>query len=404
MPIKAGQFLHDANGFVVDRIQTGGVGNLNIPEEKIYELGNYQTVATVLDVPDLSFDIESLDVSTEMEALATFNDPSTTSPGDEFDFTDQVPLDVISPFKSAQGAFDIVKGIVVPYLSLESVTYRMGVEQNATQQYSFRGDSVYYVPGTPYYQEFSGDGSTAVFNFANAALKYQESGSDIYALSVCVVYSDGTYSRLFHGDDYTDTSAAITLLDPANDTPAGSTIRVVYGSAVAGSYPQTVHENVSTKPAAVRGKDIDVYVADYDATTTFGRWTGVQSFEVTRRVNLENDKEFGNSHFVSQDYDTAEVSGSIGIKPRDLDDLWAKLHQTTGIATNEIVGPFVNVTLPIEIRISDPEAGSQVKTLYIPDASFSLPNTQGRVQTKQEVSLNFNSDGGQLLVYDGARP
>jgi hypothetical protein len=63
--IKAGQIIHDAQGFVVDRIQTGGVSNLNIPEEKIYELGNFFTVATIRDIPDLSFDLESLDVSTE---------------------------------------------------------------------------------------------------------------------------------------------------------------------------------------------------------------------------------------------------------------------------------------------------------------------------------------------------
>ena len=31
MAIKAGQILHDVNGFVIDRIQSAGVGNVNIP-------------------------------------------------------------------------------------------------------------------------------------------------------------------------------------------------------------------------------------------------------------------------------------------------------------------------------------------------------------------------------------
>ena len=49
MAIKAGQILHDAEGYVIDRIQSAGVGSLNIPEEKIKELGNFNTVATVRD-------------------------------------------------------------------------------------------------------------------------------------------------------------------------------------------------------------------------------------------------------------------------------------------------------------------------------------------------------------------
>ena len=53
MSIRGSQILHDVNGYVVDRIQTAGPGALNIPEEKVYELGNFETLATVRDIPDL---------------------------------------------------------------------------------------------------------------------------------------------------------------------------------------------------------------------------------------------------------------------------------------------------------------------------------------------------------------
>jgi hypothetical protein len=401
--IKAGQILHDAHGFVVDRIQTGGVGNLNIPEEKIYELGNFSTVATVRDIPDLTFDMESLDVSTEIEALVTGVDPTAVVDGDEFDYLDAKPLYVISPFKAGQGLFNIVRGLVIPHLTLENVTYRFGVRANATQSFSLRCDSIYYVPGTPYYEEFTGDGSTATFNLAHTAILYEEGADDIYVLGLCAEYTDGTYRRLFFGEDYTNTATSFTLLDPAGDTPAGTVIRCVYGSATSTNYPQTVHQGVSVKPAAVRGKDIDVYVGTSDATPTFSRWTGVQSFEVSRRVNLDNDEEFGNTHFVAQDYDTAEVSGSVTVRPRDPADLWDKIHQVADVATNRVVGPLTSVFLPVEIRISDPDTGDRVKTLYIPDARFTVPGIQGRVQQKTEVTFNFSSDGGTLLVYSGNR-
>ena len=71
MAIKAGQILHAANGFVIDRIQTGGVSNLNIPQEKIYELGNYLAVAQVRDIPEVTFDVERRNLSTVQSRLMT---------------------------------------------------------------------------------------------------------------------------------------------------------------------------------------------------------------------------------------------------------------------------------------------------------------------------------------------
>lgn len=404
MAIKAGQFLHDVQGFVIDRIQSGGVSNLNIPEEKIYELGNYQTVATVRDIPDLSFDLESFDVSTEVESVLLGLNPGSAVNGDEFDFARSMPIDVVSPFKSGQGAFDIVKGIAVPYLTLESATYRFGVRQNSTQAFTLRGDSVYYIPGTPMWQQFSiTAGANQTYTFTQTAKPYTESGDTLYALSVCVKNTTtAQYKRLFFGEDYTNTSAGVTLLADW-DTAGYDIVHVVYGTDVAGSYPQSVHEDTSVKPAAVRGKDIDVYIGTNAATPVFSRWNGVQSFEVSRRVNLDNDEEFGNSHYVAQDYDTADVTGSITIKPTDPDDLWDKIAQIANVASTEIAGPLSSVALPVELRVNDPDTGNRLKTLYVPDARFTLPAVQGRVQTKQTVQFNFTSDGGSLLVYKGER-
>lgn len=404
MAIKAGQILHDVHGFVIDRIQTAGVGNINIPEERVKELGNYETVATVRDIPDLSFDVESLDVSTEMEALITGVDPSSVIEGQEFDFLDSIPIDIISPFKSAQGQFDIIKGIVLPHLTLESATYRFGVRQNAVQQFTFRGDSIYYTPDSPFYEEFSGDGVEDEFTLTHTAIVYNEGGDTIYVLGVTVVFADGTTQRLFHGDDYTDTATVLTIVDPATTAPAGSTLRVTYAANASINYLQTVHETESVKPAAVRAKDIDVYVGTDDATPVFTRWTGVQGFEATRRVNLDNDEEFGNFHFVSQDYDTADVTGSITTRDRDVTELFRKIAEIANVPTNEVVGLHSSVGLPVELRINHPDTGDRVKTLYIPDARFTPPGVQGRVEQKTETTFNFASDGGTLLVYEGERP
>ncbi len=401
MSVKSGEILHSIHGFVIDRIQTAGIGNLNIPEEKVYELGNYQTVATVRDIPDISFDMESFDVSTEIEAILTNQDPTATVDGDAFDFGDAVPLNVISPFKAGGTSYAIVRGIAVPHLTLERVTYRFGLRQNSTQSFTLRGDSVYYIPGSPRQQSYTNIG-TGTYNFSDTAIVFQENGNNIYALSVCLYDSTtNAYKRLFFGDDYTNTSAGFTLL--ADLSADYDTIRVVYGTATADTFAQTVHQTTSVKPAAVRGKDIDVYLGTSDATPAFTRWRGVQSVEVTRSVNIENDEEFGNEHFVDSGYDTADVTGSITMKPVDAEALWTKIAEVADVASNEIVGPQTSVFLPMEIRISDPDTGVVLKTLYVPDARFQVPGVQGRVQTKLETTFNFTSDGGSLTVYSGER-
>ncbi len=401
MAIKAGQILHDTEGYVFDRIQSAGPGSVNIPEEKVYETGNYQTVATVRDIPDLSFDLESFDVSCEMEAVITGQDPTSILDGDEFDFADAHPIDVISPFKSRTGQFDIVKGVAIPYLTLERVQYRFGLRQNATQSFTLRGDSIYYIPGTPYYQEYVNTG-TGSYSFTNTAIEYVESGDSIYAL--CVTLFDtvsGAYKRLFINDDYTNTSGGFTLL--ADLSATYDQIKVVYGSAVVANYPQNVHQGVSVKPAAVRGKDIDLYIGTDAATPVFTRWTGVQSVDISRSVNLDYDDEFGNFHHVDAGYDTADVTGSVTVKAADPEDLFEKIAQVADIATNKIVGPFTSTFLPMEVRVSDPDSGDVLKTLYVPDARFTIPGYSARVQQKLEVQFNFTSDGGNLLVYAGER-
>jgi hypothetical protein len=399
--IKAGQILHDAKGSVIDRIQTGGVSNLNIPEERIYELGNFETVATIRDTPDLSFDLESFDVSTEIEALLLNKTPSAITDGQELDLTQSVPMDVISPFKSAFGAYDIVRGVALPYLTLESATYRFGVRQNSTQAFTLRGDSVFYIPGTPYYQEFTVSG-TGPYTLTNTAVVYNEGGDALYALGVCLKNSTtNAYKRLFFGTDYTNSSTAVTLT--ASPDAAYNRLCVVYGSTTAATYAQTVHQGTAVKPAAVRGRDIDVYVSDGAATPTFTRWTDVQSFEINYRVNLDNDEEFGNPRFVAQDYDTPEVGGNITIKARTPQDLFTKIRQVANVSSTEVVGPTTSIALGVELRISHPDTGARLKTLYIPDARFTIPSIQGQVQQKLTTQFNFTSDSGSLSVFKATR-
>ena len=398
MSIKGGQILHVAGGpagvFVIDRIQTAGVTGININEDRIEELGNYEAVGTVRDIPDLTFEIQSFDVTTELESLLTGGADAEAN-GALFNLANFVPLDILSPFKTS-GAFTISGGIIVPFLNLESMSYNMTLTDSATMTATMRGDSVFYAKGAVWQDVFSGNGATTAFNFVNGpAYKSVISGDDYYGLSVMV--NDGTsWNRMRLGTDYTNTNATVTfLVAPPSGT---NNVKIVYASGDAQTFNQAVH--APTKPAGVRGRDIFVRLGNGAATPTYTAWLGVQSANVDWRVTLERDEEFGNPQVVDQDFDVPEVTGSVTMKPRDVDALFTQVQRIANITGTDVANATQDPPeLQLEIKLSDPATGSTLKTLVVPDAKFTMPSVQGNVGQKLEQDFAFTGASGVLNVY-----
>ncbi len=416
MAVKSGQILHVAGDTtLVERLQTGGPGSLNIPKEKIYELGNYESVGTVRDTPDLTYSLESLDVSVALEAMLTRQALNAAV----FDLGTCRPLDLATPLKPGKNAvapFTTVQAVAIPYLYPESVSYRFGLRDNASQTVSLRGDSIFYCPGPVYVQRTTaGVAAGGTIDTVNPAGLYTDSSGSRRILSVEV-----DDDRLSFGPDYQVSSAGSTDFETATVTftkavTAGKQIRIVYFSNVTRDYPQNVHTPAgATKPVAIRGRDIDVYVGPavgaagrpqgaYDPTDIPGsqqyKWTSVQSANVDWRVNLDADEEFGNYYRVGQDYEVPDVSGSITFKPRNPEEIFAKLQQATGVAANRAIGPNLASLLSVDIVLKNPLNGNVLKRIRIPDARFDIPGYSPRVQQKLTMEMPFESDSGQLLVY-----
>lgn len=408
MAVKAGQLIHTGNDAVLlDRVQSAGPGDLNIPTEKIYELGNYESVATIRDVPDLNFSLESFDVSCEVEALLVNKDLATT---DSFDLSTSVAMDIASQWKLGKETvtpFSVFNSVGLPFLTPESIGYRFGLRDNARQTIGLRGDSIYYCPGSVYVDKTVGTGAAGQsIATSHPAGVYTDAGGARRILSITV-----GNQRLSPGADYTITGDpagggyAATTVTLREAVPVTTEIRVMFFSSDVREYPQAVHETTAIKPAAVRGKDIDVYIGGYDPDDIPGsqvnKWTSVQSASVDWRVTLEKDEEFGNYSAVGQDYDVPDVTGSIELKPRDPAELFTKIRRITGVtATDEAVGANSSVVLPLDIVIKDgANAGATLKRLHVPDARFTVPGYTGRVQTKLTTSLAMTSDTGKLIVY-----
>lgn len=407
MAIKAGQILHVGNdSVVIDRIQTAGPGNLNIPTEKIYELGNYKSVATIRDVPDLTFTLESLDVSTEIEALLLDN--PVYDPAQGYDLSLAKPLELASQFKagkSATDAFATVASVGLPFLVVESVGYRFGLRDNARQTVSLRGDSIFYSPGATFVDEAVGSGAAGQTLVTSQPAYLTDDGGTRRVLSVTV--GD---SRLFKDVDYTETygavaaGAAVTTLTFNKAIPATKKIRAMYSSPSVRTYPQSVHPDSLVKPAAVRGKDIDIYLGGYDPDDVPGsavnRLASVQGVSVDYRVTLEKDEEFGNYYAVANDFEVPAVTGNIDLKSASVQDLFSLVRKLSGVTDPlKVVGPSEATPLELDVVIKNGLDGSTLKRIHVPDARFTTPGFSGRANTRFTNTVNFESDEGSLIVF-----
>jgi hypothetical protein len=515
LAIKGGDLIHVGNKILIDRAQTAGPGNLTINRTKIYELGNYFSLGSILDTPDMSFSLDSYDVSAEFESIllnkvftvangvqtatitgsptgGTFTlsyggqttaalaynaaaatvrlalealsnvapgdldvqgsaggpyqiaftgNPSAvdytlftasatgltggTSPainlttnngvgmtnGTALDLAKYTPMDITSAFKpgfTATNAYDVIGSAVIPYVSLESISYRFGISDQASQQASLRGDSVYYAPGTSWTEEFAGTNTASqVVTLTHPAIVYNgdTTNGPRYALSVSLASG----KRLLLGADYTETptgsgpgfSVDVTTIKPVATTDK---IRITYSSTDAATYPQASHAPVTpVRPAAIRGRNVEIFIGGTNITN---RWTSVQSVSVDWKVTLEKDEELGNANFVSQSFDTPDVTGSIDLKPRDYNELYTKICQIAGVTFGEVAGPLTTVPLPLLIVLHSPDTAEVIKTIEVPDARFTLPGYSGQagVGNKITVTFSFESDTGAMIVYKGSKP
>lgn len=396
MALRGGQILHVGNGVtVIDRLQVAGSGDLNIPTEKIYELGNYESVATIRDVPDISFNMESLDVSCEMEALLTDKPLATT---DAFELTAVRSLNITSPIKAGKdktNPYSIIASVGLPGLMPESISYNFGLRDNARQTVTLRGDSIFYAPGMVKVEKI--DAGADALTTASPSGIYRGSNGPTRILAVV----QGN-SKLTEGPDYTVppvgtdayTAVTVTLAKPV---PTGEVAYVMYFTNEAHEMPQSVHETVAVKPAAVRGRDIDIY---FGAIQPQNKVTGVQSFTLDWRAMIDRDEEFGNYYATSVGFDVPSASGSIEILPRDVPDLMRRIRQVSGVTNpDEAIGPNLAAPTPVHAVIKDPNNGGQViKVLSVDAARFIVPGYTGRANEKLPVTLNWEDDLGKVVV------
>jgi hypothetical protein len=418
MSVHAGTIIHVGGNNVIDRIQSAGLGDVNVATDVIREIGNELVVDKVPGDPDFTFTLESFDVSTELEAFLTGQvggtgsaaAPGATDPdGTAYHWTDCGFVNVPSPWKDPlTGSAGVVEaGHLIPGYYPTRLRYHFGATENSTQTAELAGGSFYYAGGAPVEQFETGDGATTAFPTDDAAIGYRRGGAEGTSFKrVFGVIVDGVLQT--PDVDYAETpstanaNAVVATVTFTTAPATGADIRFVYFTDAARDYPQPVHASSLVKPAAVRGRNICAFLGSGGARQKIG---SVQTLDLEATVDSEIERELCNEEPVGRTINGTDVTGTLVVRSKNADAFLALLSKITGVPAGEVYG-FINTWgIPLEVQIQNPKNPAQIlKTLYVDDAVFQPPGTPARVNTPTDLSLAVSSKSGQFAAYKGAKP
>jgi hypothetical protein len=421
MSVHAGTILHLGGNNVIDRVQSAGLGDARVATDAIREIGNPEIVDKVPQDPSFTFSVESLDVSTEIEAWLTgkkaasdqdANGPgSGDGPGTPYRWDETQFVNVISPWKDPANpdAGNVVAGHLIPGFMPTRIQYRMGVTDNAGVTAELAGGSFYYAKGAPTEQFEAGTGVLTAFATDSPAIPYRRGGAAGTSFrGVFGVIVNGILQT--EGVDYTqaETAAAVAPL-PAEWTvtfavapPAGADIRFVYFTNAAKAYPKATHATAIVKPAAVRGRHICVYLGSGGSRVKVG---SVQAAELSATTDGDFEREFCNEEVVGYNINGRDCNGSLTVRSKTAAAFVDVVSKMTGVGAAEVQGWLNTNTIPLEIAILNPKNPAQtLKTLYVDDAIFQIPGTPARVNTPTDFAFGWESQSGIYTAYKGAKP
>lgn len=416
MAVRAGQILHlGGDNTVIDRLQSAGLGDINIGVDQIREVGNPNTVDKVQQDPDFTFTMESFDVSTEIEALLAGDvDGGVGLPdGTAWRFSDLKCIHIASPWKdeASGSAGTIDSGVLLPNYYVSRASYRFGVNDNAGETFELAGSQIQMAEFNPTIEVVTGDGVEDTFVLAASAVRHRVGGYDsgeFKYLHGVIVGSE----IMIEGADYTVAhagSGATTAVTVAFTTPPpnGTDIQFAYFDTATPSYPVSTatHTSPTVKPAAVRGRDIRVRLhipAGGSEASGAVSLNGVQSVTVEGTRTTEQEREMGTLLPISRTVTQQDVNGEVGVHPATQDHLFTLIRRITGVAANESISVLNDFTVGLEVQILNPRDRSEVlKTIWVPDAKFQIPGTPARAGAVVDFTMRYESSGGDFYVIKG---
>lgn len=416
MTILAGTILHVGGNNIIDRLQSAGFGNTKMPIEPIREVGNLNIVDKVPGEPDFTFTLESFDVSTEIEAWLTGSVGDGTpsgAPGSSDPAGTEYPIDgvhtqfvnITSPWRDPlSSAGNIVAGHIVPGYFPTKISYKYGVKENASESVELAGSTFYYHAAPPVEKYATGDGVTTTFTTgADQAVPYREygvGGTTFRSIFGVIVNGVLQTKNIDYSTAPTDSAnPAVASITFFKAPASGATIKFCYFTTSSRQFPPSLNATAVVKPAAVRGRNICVFLGSGASAAQLGQ---VQSATVEYTVKGQVERELCSYEVTGYTVLETDVTGSIVIRSRDITHLFNTLATTTGLAQSEVYG-WLNINpIPMSIKIQNPKNPAVIlKTLYVSDAMFDMPDPGVKVNQPIDFTFSFQSQSGTFKVYKG---
>jgi hypothetical protein len=245
--------------------------------------------------------------------------------------------------------------------------------------------------------------------------------NEVQTITITGAPTGGTFQLTFNGAQttaiaYNANAAAVQAALEALATVGTGNVIVTGGPGPATPYVVTFvgalgganQPTITTSHAFTGGAGPAIAAAETTPGGTGGnrvRFSGVQTVELEATVDGEVERELGNSEITGRVINGTDVTGTVTIRPKDIDAFYNALALVTGRSQAEVFDYFNNQSIPVEVQIRNPKNKGQIlKTIYMTDGQFQPPGTPARVNTATDFPFQFNSVNGTFSEFKGARP
>lgn len=366
----------------------------NIPTTDIDELGNPQHAGTVRDIAEVTASIQAFDVSVKLFAALTGTNPDSY-PGAGVDISELGDVDIIGVVRNATIA-DYAKSVHLRRCRVDSFTFTYSVDGEATEEYTFMGSEKRWFRYDIIVDNYT-SANTSPLTLSQTPLQLKNNNRVISYVQDGNYYTEVTGAPTAGEGEYSVSGTSLTTPDAITNYAVA-----VYHSNTGSNLWVDVSD--SSIPAAVRGKDIPVYI---DA----GRIDRVQSVTIRGTFPVERIEEMGNANVAGYITQVPQVTGDITVLDTDL-ELIALL--TTGDANSADVEfqlcEYTADGIDLEIRILDPSdscelpgSGTVLKTVYIPAITITSEGHTTNVGGSAQQTFSWRSTTGECIIYSGSR-
>lgn len=368
----------------------------NIPTTDIDELGNPRHAGTVRDVAEVTATIQAMDVSVKLFSALTGTNPDAY-PGAGVSIDQLGDIDIIGVFRDATVA-DYAKSVHLRKCRVNGFTFSYSLNGEATEEYTFTGSEKRWFKYDIIIDTYTSS-STSPVTLSYTPIQLKNSNRLISFIKDGVYFTEISSGSPAAGEgEYKVTGTSVAFSDGTITDHAVAVYHTNTGSNL------WTDVSDSTIPAAVRGKNIPVYIAA-------NRIERVQSVTVRGTLPVERIEEMGNQNVVGYITQVPQITGDINVMDTDLE--LVALFSTGNQNSSDVEFQLCEYTasgISLEIRIMDPDdicglpgSGTVLKTIYVPEITITSEGHTTNVGGSAQQTFSWRSTTGNVIIYSGAR-